>query len=40
MEERMNIDPDYLAPETKAKAFVCIICVTLAFALVLAAALT
>ena len=36
----MNIDPDYLAPETQAKAFVCIVCVTLAAALVLAAALS
>ena len=36
----MMPDPDYLAPETQAKAFACIVCVTLAFAIVLAAALT
>ena len=36
----MNIDPDYLAPETIVKARICIVCVVFAFALVLAAALT
>ena len=36
----MNIDPDYLAPETIVKAWIYIVSVVFAFAVVLAAALT